>query len=562
MAESRSRDNIFVTGFSGTGKTTTGKEAARLLGWRFVDTDDEIVASAGKAIEDIFSQDGEPAFRKLESEALVAVAKNSRQVISTGGGVIMDEANRRVMESNGVVVLLEGRPETILQRLEAQQTEDFDGITTRPMLHSQDALDRIRALKEQRQFNYTLAHWTVHTDHLTPQEAASEVARGWKLASSRIPEPTQTDPNGDLAAEVRTSSGNYPLWVGWGLVGELGERIKQVLDPPVAYMISDGGLYLQAHLAQVSTEAAGIPTHQFFIPPGEQNKTLETAQHIYTWLAEHKAERGHLIIALGGGVVGDLAGYVAATYLRGMPFAQVPTSMLAMMDASIGGKTAVDLPQGKNLVGAFYQPKFVLSNVSTLKSLPQRELTSGWAEALKHGLILDEDLLSTFENQSEAILALESEIATDVIRRSAAIKANIVSQDERETLGIRVLLNYGHTIGHAIESSTGYGSYLHGEAVSIGMMGAAYIGEALGMMSSEEVARQRAILKAYGLPLCAEGMDVEAVRNAMMSDKKVASGSIRWVLLDGIGNAVTRNDVPQELVLETLRRLSDCTCSC
>jgi 3-dehydroquinate synthase len=428
------------------------------------------------------------------------------------------------------------------------------------MLHADDALNRIRSLKEQRQFNYTLAHWTVHTDHLTPLEAASEVVRGWKLTSSRIPEPSRTNANGDLAAEVRTSSGDYPLWVGWGILDELGKRIKKTLDPPVAYIISDGGLYLQSHRAQVAMEAEGIPTHQFFIPPGEQSKTLENAHHIYTWLADHKAERGHLIVALGGGVVGDLAGYVAATYLRGMPFAQVPTSMLAMMDASIGGKTAVDLPQGKNLVGAFYQPKFVLSDVSILTTLPQRELTSGWAEALKHGLILDEGLLSTFENQSEEILALESEIATDVIRRSVAIKANIVSQDERETLGLRVLLNYGHTIGHGIEAATGYGSYLHGEAVSIGMMGSAYIGEALGMMSSEEVARQCAILKTYGLPLCADGMDVEAVRNAMMSDKKVASGSIRWVLLDGIGNAVTRNDVPQELVQKTLRRLSDCSC--
>ena len=560
MTENRSRDNIFVTGFSGTGKTTTGKEVARLLGWRFVDTDDEIVVSAGKAIEDIFSQDGEPAFRKLESETLATVARNSRQVISTGGGIIMDETNRRVMESNGVVVLLEGRPETIFRRLEGQTAKESDGIATRPMLHADDALNRVRSLKEQRQFNYTLAHWTVHTDHLTPLEAASEVVRGWKLTSSRIPEPSRTNANGDLAAEVRTSSGDYPLWVGWGILDELGKRIKKTLDPPVAYIISDGGLYLQSHQAQVTMEAEGIPTHQFFIPPGEQSKTLENAQHIYTWLADHKAERGHLIVALGGGVVGDLAGYVAATYLRGMPFAQVPTSMLAMMDASIGGKTAVDLPQGKNLVGAFYQPKFVLSDVSILTTLPQRELTSGWAEALKHGLILDEGLLSTFENQSEEILALESEIATDVIRRSVAIKANIVSQDERETLGLRVLLNYGHTIGHGIEAATGYGSYLHGEAVSIGMMGSAYIGEALGMMSSEEVARQRAILKTYGLPLCAAGMDVEAVRNAMMSDKKVASGSIRWVLLDGIGNAVTRNDVPQELVQETLRRLSDCSC--
>ena len=185
--------------------------------------------------------------------------------------------------------------------------------------------------------------------------------------------------------------------------------------------------------------------------------------------------------------MGDLAGFVAATYLRGMPFAQVPTTMLGMMDAAIGGKTAVDLPQGKNLVGAFYQPKFVLEDVQTLESLPKRELTSGWAEAIKHGLILDKDLLSTFEGQREPILALERDVATDVIR-------------------VRVLLNYGHTIGHGIEAATGYQSFLHGEAVSIGMMGAAYIGHGMGMMADDEVERQRAVLKGFGLPLACPGV--------------------------------------------------------
>jgi 3-dehydroquinate synthetase len=227
-----------------------------------------------------------------------------------------------------------------------------------------------------------------------------------------------------------------------------------------------------------------------------------------------------------------------------------------MMDAAIGGKCAVDLPQGKNLVGAFYQPKFVLSDVSTLQTLPPRELASGWAEAIKHGLILDRDLLEAFETRRPSLLALEQDIATDIIRRSVAIKANIVSQDERETLGIRILLNYGHTIGHAIEAATGYGSFLHGEAVSVGMMGAARIGEAMGLMSSDEVERQRSLLESYGLPLTCGEMDIAAVSNAMLSDKKVVGRAIRWVLLDGIGNATTRNDVPPELVHSTLERLS------
>ena len=208
---------------------------------------------------------------------------------------------------------------------------------------------------------------------------------------------TTTTTYSDLAAIVRTSQGDHPIWVGWNIVDEIGERVNSLLDTSTAYIITDEGVHRQARRAQFSLEAAGIAAHMFIMPAGETHKTLETVQLVYRWLAERKAERGHLIVAVGGGVVGDLAGFVAATYLRGLPFAQVPTSLLGMMDAAIGGKTAVDLPQGKNLVGAFYQPKFVLSDVSTLQTLPSRELTSGWAEAIKHGLILDRDLLDDFE---------------------------------------------------------------------------------------------------------------------------------------------------------------------
>ena len=549
------KSNIFITGFSGSGKTTIGRVVARRLGWRFVDIDADIVEVAGKPIPAIFEHEGETRFRQLESECLAAACEGDQQVVSTGGGIVMDERNRRLMESNGAVICLEASPETIYERLQGQGKQRR-GPVVRPMLAASDPLARIRSLKTERQFNYTLARWTVHTDSLTPAQAAEEVIKGWNIINEQATTESQWQGD-DLAAIVRTSSGDYPLWVGWGIMDELGERVKQTMQPPsVAYIITDDGVYGQARRAQSSLEIAGIPAHIFIMPSGEQNKTLETAQHIYTWLAARKAERGHLVLAVGGGVVGDLAGFVAATYLRGLPFAQVPTSLLAMMDASIGGKTAVDLPQGKNLVGAFYQPKFVLSDVQALRSLPQRQLASGWAEAIKHGLILDEQLLATFERQREPAQALERDIATDVIRRSVAIKANIVSQDEKETLGIRILLNYGHTIGHAIESATGYGTFLHGEAVSVGMMGAAYIGEAMGMMTADMVERQRAVLEGFDLPLSCEGVDIDAISEAMRSDKKTSGKAIRWVLLDGIGNAVTRNDVPAELVMQTLRRLA------
>lgn len=540
-----------------------------------------IVESEGVSIERIFAERGEDEFRRIERETLARVAADDRQVVSTGGGLPMDARNREVMERSGIVALLEARPETLMRRLELERAEEGDDLVERPMLDAADdstaLVERIQSLKAERQYNYTLAHWTVHTDLLTPAQAAEEVVRGFRMVndaagsrgatqtlgeatgvSAGLDAPGRPAPSGgdpELAAEVRTSQGDYPLWVGWGAIDEVGERVGRMMQPDAAYIVTDEGVYDHARRAQNSLERAGIAAHLFVIPPGEQNKTLATAQHIYTWLAELKAERGHLILAVGGGVVGDLAGFVAATYLRGLPLAQVPTSLLAMMDAAIGGKTAVDLPQGKNLVGAFYQPKFVLADVSTLRSLPERELNSGWAEALKHGLILDEGLLSTFENHTAEIRALEPETTTDVIRRSMAVKANVVSQDERETLGIRVLLNYGHTIGHGIEQATGYGQYLHGEAVSVGMMGAARIGRGMGLMSNAEVERQREALAAYGLPLAAPGVDADDVSEAMRSDKKVASGNIRWVLLDGIGNATTRNDVPTELVSETLRGL-------
>ena len=285
----------------------------------------------------------------------------------------------------------------------------------------------------------------------------------------------------DASSVVRVASGDYPVWVGWGNIAELGERAADLVSPPAAYVITDAGAFTHGRAAQASLEAAGVPAHVLQLPRGESSKALTTVNVIYNWLAGLRATRGDLVLAVGGGVVGDVAGFAAATYLRGMPFAQVPTSMLAMMDSSIGGKTGVDLPEGKNLVGAFHQPKFVLADVGTLSTLPERELVSGWAEAIKHGLILDEPLLTTFEEQAGEIKALDRDTATDAIQRSIAVKAEVVSRDEKETLGIRTLLNYGHTIGHALEAATGYTAFLHGEAVSIGMMGAADIGMNMGL---------------------------------------------------------------------------------
>ena len=370
-----------------------------------------------------------------------------------------------------------------------------------------------------------------------------------------MPDTNLTDPN--LAATVHHSGGSYPVVAGWGILDDLGDRLVDVGVRGTAYIITDDNVMNPyGRRVQRALEAAGIAAHCFIIPAGESSKSFELAQAIYQWLAERKAERGHTIVSVGGGVPGDLGGFVAATYLRGMAFVQVPTSMAAMVDASIGGKVAINLPQAKNLVGAFYQPRGVFADASALSTLGKRELAEGWAEAIKHGFILDAELVDMFEEHAEALMDVDPEISADIIRRSMAIKAEVVSQDERETLGIRILLNYGHTIGHALEASTEYGRFLHGEGVSVGMMGAARMAAEMGMMSPSIVDRQQRLLERFSLPISAPGVPAEDVLTAMSLDKKVQSGTNRWVMLEDVGRSVVRQDVPWELVERTVRDLT------
>ena len=448
---------------------------------------------------------------------------------------------------------LEARPETIHQRLSAPQ--QGRAPEERPMLASADVLARIRSLKAQRQPFYSLAHWVVQTDELSEEQVAAEVVRAWQMLGGRL--GVHGDGDSELAAVVTHAGGSCPIRVGWGLLDRVGESLQQAgIDGPV-YIITDDNVFpLYGRQVQRSLQRREIEAHCFIIPAGEESKTWEMANAIYGWLASRRAERRHLIMAVGGGVVGDLAGFVAATYLRGMPFVQAPTSMAAMVDASIGGKTAVNLRVAKNLVGAFYQPQMVLADPHTLTTLGRRELSEGWAEAIKHGFIMDADLVSVFEAHASELMGLEPELSTDVIRRSIAIKAGVVSQDERETLGKRVLLNYGHTIGHAIEATTSYGQYMHGEAVSVGMMGAAELSRRMGMIGDDVIRRQAALLKRFNLPLRAEGLDVEQIFSAMSLDKKSAGGAIRWVLLEGVGKATTSRNVPLEQVREVVEGLT------
>jgi 3-dehydroquinate synthase len=546
--------NIILIGFSYTGKSSVARMVARRLGWHAVDTDDMVVAKAGRPIADIFATDGEWLFRLLEKAAVSEACARSNLVIATGGGAPADRNNRRVMRNSGVVICLDARPETIYARLRESETRN-PSRNPRPLLADPDPLAAIQRLKATRQEFYGEAHATVSTDGKALQQVADEVVRAYQSLTQR-PQAAPSDAKPAPDFTVTTETQWYPGYVGWGILGTLGRRMRDLGLKGRPFVIADRTVYgLYGGRLEASLQEAGFNPVVHQLEPGENSKDMASAMSIYFWLAENRAERSDCIVSFGGGVAGDLAGFIAATYVRGMPLVHAPTSLLAMVDAAVGGKVAVNLPVGKNLVGAFYQPRLVLADTETLTTLPRRELAAGWAEVIKHALILDARLFSYMDENRDKLVEFDPVLSTEVIKRSAAIKAEVVSQDEKETLGLRILLNYGHTVGHALEAATGYEALLHGEAVSIGMMAAGRISVATGRLPAEALAEQQRMLAAFGLPLTAPQVDLEAVRRAMSLDKKVSGKAIRWVLLEDIGRSTTDAAVPTDVVEQALARV-------
>jgi shikimate kinase/3-dehydroquinate synthase len=561
MKLDRQITNIIITGFSGTGKSLVAMEVALRLNWDFLDTDDEIVKQTGKPIAEIFRQDGEDRFRELERETIRKACQQRQIVIAIGGGAIVDPQNYELLAKTGLIVCLEAKPETIYERLfrEAASSPDRE---VRPLLAVDNPLERVRQLKASRQPHYAKADWTIHTDGLSVSEVAEEVIRASRLlrrsASRNDREGARSGVDKDIACLVETATQIYPAFVGYGLLDKLGEKMKQAALSGAATIISDENVFsIYGSKVEGILKDAGFAVNSFVVPPGEETKSMDYAIKIYDFLVEHRAERDDIIIALGGGMVGDLAGFVAATFLRGMPWIQVPTSLVAMVDASIGGKVGVNHPEGKNLIGAFYQPNLALADPQSLTTLPQRELTSGWAEVIKHGMILDNEFFEFLEANVNKLKKLEPGLLTRAIARSAAIKAQVVSQDEKEREGKRTILNYGHTIAHGLEAATQYKQFLHGEAVAIGMVGAAKLSQRLGLLPSAAVERQQALLQKFGLPTGFSGLDLTGIARAMELDKKTKEKAIRWVLLQDIGKAVIRSDVSQEHVLAVLQELAE-----
>ena len=339
----------------------------------------------------------------------------------------------------------------------------------------------------------------------------------------------------------------YPIRIGRDVLADPSLIQPYLKTQRVAIVTNDvvGPLYLKA--LEESLHSVGVRTTVVVLPDGEAHKDWQTLNLIFDKLLAERCERSTTLIALGGGVVGDMAGFAAATYQRGMPFIQIPTTLLSQVDSSVGGKTAINHPLGKNMIGAFYQPKLVLADIRTLDTLPDRELRAGLAEVIKYGLIRDPSFFEWLEGNLERLLARDADALAYAVERSCANKAEVVAADETEQ-GERALLNLGHTFGHAIETGMGYGNWLHGEAVAAGTMMAAELSRSLGWLTAADVSRIDALFARAGLPVVGAKMPVERYLDLMAHDKKVEAGRLRLVLLQQIGRAVIHADSPQALL--------------
>ncbi len=525
--------NLVLTGFIGTGKTSVGRAIAERLGRPFLDTDDWIAERAGKPVVAIFHEDGEERFRAWEAEACAALSGPRGLVIATGGWTLGLARNREAIRRGGRVVCLFADPEAILARL--------DGAADRPLLAGDDRAVKVRTLLNQREPVYRSFAWQVDTTRMSVSEAALHVLALWDSIGG-LAEPDA------LYLPMGAHGGGTAIVLGGGLADVIGPLLAAHGLRGRAALVTDSNVgRLHGDRIAESLALAGLAPVLLRVPAGEASKSLDSVSALYEAFAAAEIEREDVVVALGGGMVGDLAGFAAATYLRGLRWVCAPTSLLALVDASVGGKVGVDLPAGKNLVGAFHPPLMTIGDLDWLKTLPGDEFRSGLAEVIKAGLIADYGLLDRIEEGGGDL--------REVILRALRVKVDIVRADPFET-GRRAALNLGHTIGHAIEAASNY-SLRHGQAVAIGMIGESKIAERIGLAAPGLSERIESIVRRVGLPARYRDLDPVSITSIMRSDKKKRSGRLKFALLRDIGDVVVGIDVDDEVVREVLREMRE-----
>jgi shikimate kinase / 3-dehydroquinate synthase len=527
---------LVIVGLPGSGKTAVGKRVASRRGAAFVDLDEQIEREAGMRIPEVFVTEGEAGFRRRERAAIEGLGPADAsgelsRVIAPGGGAIVDPRNRWRLFRGRRVVWLDVRPEVVAQRLRRSPN-------VRPLVAGRDPLGAIRELVTARARFYAAGTRIGGVAELgSVVSAVDELLRGPASPGTVL-----------LRAETRIGR----LVIGEGILGQEVAAALRELEARRAILVSEPGAWaavgttLSAELART-----GLGVEHILLPQGEPAKRLAVIEEAARELARRRVERREPIVAIGGGALGDAAGFLAATWLRGVPLVHVPTTLVAQIDSSIGGKTAVDLPEGKNLVGAFHQPAAIIADIAVIASLDARQRRAALAEAVKMAALGDERLFSTLEAEGAAIAAgdaaaIESGALAEVVERAAWAKVEVVLADERESAG-RIALNVGHSLGHAIEATTGFGDLLHGEAVAYGLRAAARIGVGRGVTPHDRADRIERLLDSLGLGTEPLSLDLDSVLQALELDKKHAGGALRWVLPTADGHAIDAA-VPDELV--------------
>lgn len=525
-------NNIFLVGLMGSGKTTIGRQLAKRLGKRFVDSDHEIEARTGASIPLIFDIEGEASFRRREADVIRDLSAQRGIVLATGGGAVLDAGTRARLAERGTVIYLRAHVNSILQRVAHDKN--------RPLLRTADPRRTLETLTAQREPLYReVAHLVIDTGRPNVQSMVQTILEQLAALARKSAIASMNSTTSQLAApftlNVDLGDRSYPIAIGPGLLDDAELLVRYVNGRQVAIVTNTtvAPLYLEKVAAPL--RAAGRDVLEIVLPDGEQYKNWESLMLIFDALLAHKCDRKTTLVALGGGVIGDLTGFAAASYMRGVPFVQIPTTLLAQVDSSVGGKTGLNHPLGKNMIGAFYQPRAVLADTNTLATLPARELAAGLAEVIKHGAILDAGFFDWLEQNMAALVARDPIALAHAIARSCEIKAEVVRRDEREG-GLRAVLNFGHTFGHAIENGLGYGKWLHGEAVGCGMVMAADLSQRLGQIDAVQCARVKALVAAAGLPVAAPDLGTARWRELMEVDKKNEGGAIRFILLKPLGS--------------------------
>jgi shikimate kinase/3-dehydroquinate synthase len=521
------RRPLLLNGFMGTGKTSVGQRIAESTGRPFIDLDQKLEQRFGTTVADYFAKHGEAAFRAVEREELVrlldeACRSAAAPVIALGGGALLSRELRLAALDRAVVVTLEAEPSEILARAGDR--------SSRPLLAGENPAARVEGLLELRAPSYAEAHARVSTTRRSVSAIADEVVALWRR-----------DP---LA--VAAGSSSYAVEVGRNIAAE---RLPALVGAASKTLLVTDENVAQHHSAPLfaALAAAKISADQTILPPGEDQKHIRSIEALWLSLQRIEADRKSLLVGLGGGVVTDMTGFAAATYMRGVRWIGIPTTLLALVDASTGGKTGVDLGPAKNAVGAFWQPSAVICDVALEATESDRNYRSALAEVIKTALIGDPELFYLVERESARVAARDPELVEEMVRRSVRVKARIVSADERES-GLRAVLNLGHTVGHAIELEGGFARHTHGEAISLGLVAALRLGARRGVTPRDLEQRVTRLLGVLGLPVDLAGEPLGAAAALVGHDKKRAGTKLKFVFARDVGDVRT-----EDLDLEQLR---------